>query len=153
VFKFNENKQILKNMNKLKWLKTQLENNSRTPHHCEIKWKDLDELFQKAEELVRSKGITFQITEDHLKLLKHSYVVWWGAEYGAPAIDPKRPYGDSSVESDIAEILEWAEEDKERAENIHREMKTVLQIILVTQKFEPGLYHLENPYTTDWVKI
>jgi hypothetical protein len=42
---------------------------------------------------------------------------------------------------------------KERAENIHREMKTVLQIILVTQKFEPGLYHLENPYTTDWVKI
>ena len=79
--------------------------------------------------------------------------MWWGAEYGAAAIDPKRPYGNSSVESDIAEILGWGEEDEERAENINREMKTVLQIILVTQKFEPGLYHLENPYTTDWVKI
>lgn len=65
--------------------------------------------------MVLSKGITFQVTEEQLKLLKHSYVVWWGAEYGAAAIDPKRPYGNSSVESDIAEILEWGEEDEEGA--------------------------------------
>jgi hypothetical protein len=33
------------------------------------------------------------------------------------------------------------------------ELETALQIVLVTQKFEPGLYHLENEFTKDWIKI
>src|SRR6266568_5645220 len=40
----------------------------------------------------------FTVTEDHLKLLRHAYLYWeYGEGYGAPAIDPKRPYGNSDV--------------------------------------------------------
>lgn len=140
-------------MNKLQWLKSQLENNYGNPHQCEIEWKELDELFKQAEIFDSLKGEIFEVTEDHLKLLKHSHVMWRDMEYGAPMIDPKRPYGNTSVESDIAEILGWDKEDGERAEKIHRELEKVLQIVFVTQKFEPGLYNLKNPYTTDWKKI
>lgn len=139
-------------MNSLKWLKSQLENNYGNPHQCEIEWKELDELIQLAEE-IETKRTIFEVTEEHLKLLKHSHVMWRASEYGAPMIDPKKPYGNSSVESDIAEILEWDEEDSQRAEKIHRELETVLQIVLVTQTFEPGLYYLDNEYTTDWKKL
>ena len=140
-------------MNSLKWLKSQLENNYGNPHQCEIEWKDLDELLKQAENLNDIKGKIFEVTEDHLKLLKHSHIIWRASEYGAPAIDPKRPYGNTSVESDIAEILEWGKYDNERAEKIHRELETVLQIVLVTQTFQPGLYNLRNEYTTDWIKL
>ena len=34
-------------------------------------------------------------------------VQWRDCEYGAPEINPKRPYGNSSVELDICEILGW----------------------------------------------
>jgi hypothetical protein len=140
-------------MNKLKWLKSQLENNYGNPHQCEIEWKDLDELFKQAEKFDTLKGKIFEVTEEHLKLLKHSHVMWRASEYGAPMIDPKRPYGNTSVESDIAEILGWDKEDSQRAEKIHRELETVLQIVLVTQTFEPGLYNIRNEYTTDWIKL
>ena len=140
-------------MNSLKWLKSQLENNYGNPHQCEIEWKDLDELLKQAENLNDIKGKIFEVTEEHLKLLKHSHVMWRASEYGAPMIDPKRPYGNTSVESDIAEILGWDKEDSQRAEKLHRELETVLQIVLVTQTFEPGLYNIRNEYTTDWIKL
>ena len=140
-------------MNSLKWLKSQLENNYGNPHQCEIEWKDLDELLKQAENLNDIKGKIFEVTEEHLKLLKHSHIMWKASEYGAPMIDPKRPYGNTSVESDIAEILGWDKEDSQRAEKLHRELETVLQIVLVTQTFEPGLYNIRNEYTTDWIKL
>jgi len=140
-------------MNKLKWLKSQLENNYGNPHQCEIEWKDLDELLKQAENLNDIKGKIFEVTEEHLKLLKHSHVMWRASEYGAPMIDPKRPYGNTSVESDIAEILGWENYNNERAEKLHRELEIVLQIVLVTQTFQLGIYYLENEYTTDWIKL
>lgn len=33
----------------------------------------------------------FVVTEDHLKLLAQMYVRWEDCEFGAPAIDCKRP--------------------------------------------------------------
>jgi hypothetical protein len=49
----------------------------------------------------------FTVTEDHLKLLRHTHLYWdYGEGYGAPAINPKRPCGDSYVERSIAEILD-----------------------------------------------
>lgn len=137
-------------MIQLKWLKTQLETYG-SPDQCEIDWKTLDELFEQAKQMNDLKGKTFQMTEAHLKLLSNFYVVWRTCEYGAPAIDCKRPYGNSDVETDIADILGW--DEPKNAETIHRELETALQIVLVTQKFEPGLYHLENEFTKDWIKI
>lgn len=76
-----------------------------------------------------------KIKPEHIKLAKRMYVQWQDCEYGAPEIDPKRPYGNSDVEGDIAEILGW-EVDEENglttkqsnaAEALHREMEQVIQ--------------------------
>jgi hypothetical protein len=101
----------------------------------------------------------FTITDDHLKLLERMYVGWDEMEYGAPAIDGKRPYGNSDVEADIAEILGWPEPDedgempdgqRERAERIHAEMGLVLQIGLSTGSFHEGRYVNKSQYGIDW---
>jgi hypothetical protein len=47
----------------------------------------------------------FTLTENHLKLLQKMWVGWSTCEFGAPEIDPKRPYGNSDVIGDIHEIL------------------------------------------------
>jgi len=96
----------------------------------------------------------FTLTEDHVKLLTAAEVGWQDCEYGAPEIDPKRPYGNSSVELDIAEALgwEWDKRDdlptelRERAWKIHKGTEEALQIILSTHSFEPGVYERERGY-------
>lgn len=102
----------------------------------------------------------FELTEDHLKLLKNAYVDWDGCEYGAPAIDCKRPYGNSSVGQDIAEILGWEYDELydsdvlNEASIIHNETQTALQIILTTQSFETGTYRKMNEYDDrSWKKV
>ena len=82
----------------------------------------------------------FVVTSDHLKLLQRMYAGWNGDKFGAPSVDPKQPYGSGDVVRDIASILGWkVPEDGwgelpdglyERAEKLHREMKTVLSILL-----------------------
>ena len=47
----------------------------------------------------------FEIKKEHLKLLKNFNVGWDEGEFGAPGIDPKRPYGNSDVHLDMIEIL------------------------------------------------
>lgn len=47
---------------------------------------------------------TFEIKNEHLELLKRAFVSWDSCEYGAPAINCKRPYGNSYVEGDIGWI-------------------------------------------------
>lgn len=87
----------------------------------------------------------FEITDEHLKLLKNSNVVWDSSEFGAPAIYSKKPYGNSDVINDIFKILEWNEvddiENKTRqAERLHKETEIALQICLSNQKFETGMF-------------
>lgn len=104
----------------------------------------------------------FTITEEHLKLLQRMYVSWEDCEFGAPSIDCKRPYGNSDVYGDIAEILGIKSSDDEdepfteaqhKAMNkIHKEMKTVLQIGVRLLKFEVGSYECES-YLSNWRKI
>jgi len=109
----------------------------------------------------------FTITKDHLNLLKEMYTGWNDMEYGAPSIDPKRPYGSSyNVEQNIAEILGWkmfedADEEKhlskeqyELAQKLHQETEQVLQICLCTQSFEEGTYERKEDYhEKSWKKI
>jgi len=78
-----------------------------------------------------------------------------GAEYGAAHIDPKRPYGNSYVEGDIARILGWevgpnglTDEQRDRAAALHAKTPTALEIVLSVGYFEPGEY--ERVGYTGW---
>jgi len=94
----------------------------------------------------------FTLTEDHIKLLRRAYVEWQDCETGAPAIDPKQPYGNSCVTDDVAEILgidvrrcphcEEAldERDDERLDQLHRETQQALAVILAMHKVKPATY-------------
>src|SRR5215467_9911290 len=55
-----------------------------------------------------NQATEFTGAEDHLKLLRHTYDIYWdpGEGHGAPAINPKKPYGNSAVPQDVAKILE-----------------------------------------------
>jgi hypothetical protein len=102
---------------------------------------------------------SFTVTKDHITLLKLMYVSWDDCEYGAPCIDPKRPYGNSSVAHDIAEILEWelsqavldGDEDfpdelYDKARTIHEQMQTVLQILVSNLGIREGTYYKREKY-------
>jgi hypothetical protein len=47
----------------------------------------------------------FEVKKEHLTLLKHMFVGWQDSEFGAPEIDPKRPFGNSDVIQDMIEIF------------------------------------------------
>ena len=102
----------------------------------------------------------FELTEEHLTLLARAYVRWEDCETGAPAIDCKRPYGNSDVAGDVAEILGWpideqdglTDEQRDRALEIHSETLTALQIILTARDFRPGVYVKRDRYDArSWV--
>lgn len=105
---------------------------------------------------------TFTITEDHLKLARKMYVGWQDCEFGAPEINPKRPYGNSSVYRDIGEILgiapadiaeeDYSEEQKRFMRVLHEQMEYVLQIALSTGRFEAGNYEGAE-YSNRWRKL
>lgn len=107
----------------------------------------------------------FELTEDHVKLLRASWVnrELSGVEYGAAEIDPKRPYGNSAVEHDIAEILGMeilADEEgdyipeatRTRCRELHEQTPTALQVVLSTGSFEPGVYRMVKSYRNQWVR-
>ena len=103
----------------------------------------------------------FNMTEEHIKLVRAMYVGWSNCEFGAPEVDPKRPYGNSDVIDDIAEILgispvenDWDEKvypkgTDARCTKLHKETQTALQIILATGEFKLGQYECEK-YGIKW---
>lgn len=102
--------------------------------------------------------IEFTLTEDHIKLLRKMNVGWNDAEFGAPEIDPKRPYGNSQVYFDIAEHLgvvipeedkEFSDDEKAEMLKLHQETEMALQIVLRTGAFTPGVY-VADKYRRDW---
>jgi hypothetical protein len=116
--------------------------------------------------------MTFTITEQHLRLLRGMYVEWQDIETGAPAIDPKRPYGNSDVEFDVLQDLgiepaergevdarywpqgypEWSDAQREWAAKLHRETEYALQICLKIGAFTTGTFKRTSEYdTASWV--
>lgn len=106
------------------------------------------------------KKLRFKVTEEHLKLSRRAYVDWDDCEFGAPAIDCKRPYGNSYVHGDIAEIIgiplpdrdegqDFTDQDIKRMDDLHKDMQIVLQIGLRTGEFRVGEYECEK-YSVDW---
>ena len=110
-------------------------------------------------------GKTFTVTEPHMKLLGRLYFGYDDyTEFGAPEVDPKRPYGNSDVYDDIAEILglevgedQWgyrrfADEQIDYMNEVHRQMETVLQILVrnAREGISPGIYATSSRYGMDW---
>lgn len=107
------------------------------------------------------KTETFTLTEQHIKLLRKADIYWNMDEFGAPGINPKRPYGNSDVIGDIAEILGVTIDPdfgpdgatEKRLTTLHRETGTALQIVLDTGTFEPGRYEREQYGLTPWKRV
>lgn len=107
---------------------------------------------------MKSRITEFWITEDHLTLARAMYVGWCGDEYGAPEIDPKRPYGNSDVEWDILRVLDRPEADLDEMPEtlsaeiraLHESMQTALQIILRTGSFAAGRYVRQDLWSSEW---
>ena len=106
----------------------------------------------------------FRLTEDHLTLLQNAYVDWEDAEYGAPAIDPKRPYGNSDVHGDVVGILDWDEfeyrsdeynEQAHEVADLHRELEIAMKIVLgmAGEAARPGLYRLSTQNSDTWDRV
>jgi len=101
----------------------------------------------------------FTVTEEHIKLLRRAVVGWEDGEFGAPSIDCKRPYGNSSVYNDIAEILgieptdadnqDFSSEQLDDMRSLHEETRTALQIFLTTGQMLAGEYEADR-YRDDW---
>ncbi len=132
--------------------------------HADDNWPGAEnmQLFDSLRELRE-----FTVTEDHLKLLRRVYVDNWdpGEGYGAVGINPKKPYGNSYVERDIAVIVDAPDEDwlyenghkayvtdeaAERFTRLHVEAMVALQIVLATGEFRPGRYRLATRWGIDW---
>ena len=105
----------------------------------------------------------FELKKEHLDLLKETNIEWNTCEYGAPAIDPKRPYGNSDVDEDIANIIKfpkkgnwdkeeemWNEKTQEILANLHKETQIALQIILHCQTFKLGKYKKLDDGWQEW---
>ncbi len=109
----------------------------------------------------------FTLTEEHVKLLRRVRVSWNDCcgGFDAPTVDPKRPYGNSSVCNDIHEILtgesigrenserdELTPEEEKRYFKLHNETKIALQVVLTTGSFVLGDYELVG-CGKYWLKI
>ncbi|MFA6158955.1 MAG: hypothetical protein WC763_05045 [Candidatus Paceibacterota bacterium] len=93
--------------------------------------------------------LTFQLKEEHLKLLSHSAWYWSDVENGAPCMDQKRPYGNSWLIDDLRGILPGVTDEELMV--FHKELVTALEIITRTRSFVPGTYSSET-YSNDWKK-
>ena len=116
------------------------------------------------------------VTSEHFKLAQNLYVSFTGKDkrddiecLGAPLIDHKRPYGNAPAYRDINKILdlgfvqdaedEFSEKERAYMLGLHREIGMVLEIILSTKKFTPGIYEtLEiaddtDLYSKKWVYV
>lgn len=99
----------------------------------------------------------FKLKQEHIDLLANVYIRWHDAEYGAPEIDTKRPFGNSGslIESDMCEALGLDQDDDSavaRATELYHDLDTALQIVLQEQTFEPGVF-ISEAYSSDWQRM
>ncbi len=113
----------------------------------------------------------FELKEEHLKLLKEANWDYSSAEFGAPMMDPKKPYGRSFPIHHMCEILgiDFPDEDAlldkpgeydhqydllvKRLTPIHYGLVNALRIIFSTGSMEPGLYRKKRKYCSEWELI
>lgn len=105
----------------------------------------------------------FQLTSDHLTLLSNANIRWHDIEYGAPGIDYKRPYGNSTgIEADMAEFLDLetvtvegeervTDDQRDKLRELHEELEQALEIVL-QHGHKPGIYEKEK-HGRDWEQV
>lgn len=105
----------------------------------------------------------FELTRDHIKLVK-SILVYWNEDIERVVIDSKRPYGDSDIPRSVAEAikldfvevqggeLKLTSQQEKYCWKLHKNMATVLQIVLSTGAFKTGDYECDE-YETNWRKV
>ena len=104
----------------------------------------------------------FELTADHVKLLRRANVRWSDGAYdGSPEIDAKRPFGNSDWVSDVAEIIglepqedddgekHWPKGTRDRCVALYKQLGDALQVVLAAGSFEPGLYVCDD-YRANW---
>ncbi|WP_072396995.1 hypothetical protein [Hyphomicrobium sp. CS1GBMeth3] len=84
----------------------------------------------------------FEITPQHIELLRKMRLSWDGAERGAPMLDPERPYGRADLIAQLAEAFET--DDAQALARRHVEMFYVLGRALKHGSLRPGRYPLRN---------
>lgn len=103
----------------------------------------------------------FLVTNDHLKLLDRIFFEPGDGYWESPMVDPKRPFGNSDIAEDIAELLGWevdaddglTDRQETEARMIHDGLVTVLQILCanVQTGISPGVYRNHgDKYSADW---
>lgn len=93
------------------------------------------------------KNDEFVVTNTHLQLLANCYVSWDDCEFGAPCIDPKRPFGNSDVAQDYEDITGSPYDDR-----TYKELETCLQILLDNLNIHIGLYRFDKDQRR-WLEV
>ena len=106
---------------------------------------------------------TFTVTEQHIKLIQNMWIEYNGyTEFGAPEVDPKRPYGNGDVYNDIANLLEIKPEGEKEDEDddyrafsdkqesmmlqLHMDTAKALAIMVQHLGITPGKYEQHDYY-------
>ena len=107
----------------------------------------------------------FNLTEGHVRLLRRAYISSFVSDSGHAHIglSQKRPFGNSDIESDIAEILGEVPEGSTDECGLSEEMRVrmmrvlitevpiALQVVLSSGSFEPGEYE-RSGFGGEWVR-
>jgi len=103
-------------------------------------------------QLPRDWEYRFELTDKHIALLRRLVVFYdYSSMLGAPAVSKSRPYGNSAILSDIAEIVgikepdwekdeTWSDDDLMTLLKWHYETTRALEVFLAVGKIELGIY-------------
>lgn len=97
----------------------------------------------------------FELKAEHIKLISHlnfkvSVNTLYGDKY-IPAIERKRPFGNSGATHSVMEILGWysdeetgeyRQEDEAKAEMLLIELPLAMEVVTQNLTFEPGTYEV-----------
>ena len=119
---------------------------------------------------IEHRPTTFKLTENHLKLLRAAKTFWISEPFGAPAVDPNRPFGNRDAMRDIIRITGTPTStypkfdiDDPKSEipdgiynnliQIYQQLDIALQIVLSTGKFEAGEYYWPEYWNGEWKPV
>jgi hypothetical protein len=107
----------------------------------------------------------FTLTADHVLLLRNASIDFQdGPEWGGPAIDCKRPFGNGDMVGDMAlllgvnnvetddEEIHWPPGTRLNMMHLYGELGDALQVVLATGTFSPGDFEADD-YSRNWRRV